>query len=515
MALPKDPRQKMINIMYLVLTALLALNVSAEILNAFKVVDNSLRESNQVLTGSNNEIYKSFEQLLADPKTVEKAKIWQPKAEQVKAIAAEAYNFIETQKQELKVESDLDSETGEYKEDNIDAASRYFDTKKNGEVLYKKLEEFKNKILAIDPELKKEIIDEFPLSLEVPKSTAGNLSSGNQLRDWISSYFNMTPTIAALTILSKFQNDIKNSENLAATFCLNQVGAVKLIMDKFEPLVGTSSTYLMPGEEMTVIAGLGSFNSNAKPEVTIDGRSIAPNASGVAETKFSVGGTGSKSMNVVVKFIDPNTGEAKTVTKQINYTVGAPSGVAVSPNKMNVLYVGVDNPVTITAGAGSEKVSAQFSGGSISKSSGNQYIIRPSSGAYGEQNVTVLVDGKSVGKVGFRVKQLPNPVAYVGNLKPGIVSSSAFRAMGGVIAKLEDSEFDAQFEVVSYKVGALSMDIPDYSPVSNSGGRWSGSAASLISRLKPGALVSITDIVVKGPDGKLRTLSSGLSYNLQ
>jgi hypothetical protein len=80
---------------------------------------------------------------------------------------------------------------------------------------------------------------------------------------------------------------------------------------------------------------------------------------------------------------------------------------------------------------------------------------------------------------------------------------------------LEDSEFDAQFEVVSYKVGALSMDIPDYSPVSNSGGRWSGSAASLISRLKPGALVSITDIVVKGPDGKLRTLSSGLSYNLQ
>jgi gliding motility-associated protein GldM len=192
----------------------------------------------------------------------------------------------------------------------------------------------------------------------------------------------MTPTIAALTILSKFQNDIKNSENRAASFCLDKVGSVKLIMDKFEPLVGTSSTYLMPGEEMTVIAGLGSFNSNARPEVTIDGRSIAPNASGVAETKFSVGGTGSKSMNVVVKFIDPNTGEAKTVTKQINYTVGAPSGVAVSPNKMNVLYVGVDNPVTITAGAGSEKVSAQFSGGSISKSSGNQYVIRPSSGAF-------------------------------------------------------------------------------------------------------------------------------------
>jgi gliding motility-associated protein GldM len=489
--------------------------VSAEILNAFKVVDDSLRESNHVLTGSNNEIYKSLDELLADPKTAEKAAIWKPKADQIKAIAAEAYSLIEKQKQELKAESDLDPETGEFREDNIDAPSRYFDTKKNGEILYKKLEEYKNKILAIDPELKKEIIDEFPLSLAIPKSTAGNISTGSELSDWVSNYFNMTPTIAALTILSKFQNDIKNSENLAATFCLNQVGSVKLIMDKFEPLVGTSSTYLMPGEEMTVIAGLGSFNSNAKPEVSVEGRPIAPNANGIAETKFSVGGTGSKSMNVVVKFIDPNTGEAKTVSKQINYTVGAPSGVAVSPNKMNVLYVGVDNPVTITAGAGSEKVSAQFSGGSISKSSGNQYIIRPSAGAYGEQNVTVLVEGKSVGKVSFRVKQLPNPVAYVGNLKPGIVSSSALKAMGGVIAKLEDSEFDAQFEVVSYKVGALSMDIPDYSPVSNSGARWSGSAASLINRLKPGALVSITDIVVKGPDGKFRTLSTGLSYNLQ
>ncbi len=111
MALPKDPRQKMINIMYLVLTALLALNVSAEILNAFKVVDNSLRESNHVLTGSNNEIYKSFDDLLADPKTTEKAAKWKPKADQIKSIAADAYSFIEKQKQELKVESDLDPET--------------------------------------------------------------------------------------------------------------------------------------------------------------------------------------------------------------------------------------------------------------------------------------------------------------------------------------------------------------------------------------------------------------------
>ena len=86
---------------------------------------------------------------MKDPKTAEKAATWKPKADQIKAIAADAYELIEKQKQELKIESDLDKETGEFLEDNIDAATRYFDTKKNGEILYKKLEEYKSKILAI------------------------------------------------------------------------------------------------------------------------------------------------------------------------------------------------------------------------------------------------------------------------------------------------------------------------------------------------------------------------------
>lgn len=515
MSLPKEPRQKMINIMYLVLTALLALNVSAEILNAFKVVDNSLKESNNVLNTSTAAIYGNFDELIKDPKTSEKASKWKPKADQVRNLAATLYKELEDYKQALKVESDFDPATGTFKEDNIDAATRYFDTKGNGQTLYSKLEAFKKNLLLVDPEMAAQIGSKLPLNLEIPKSAAGNVSTGNNVKDWINSYFHMTPTIAAVTILSKFQNDVKNSENLAATYCINQVGAVKLVMDKFEPLVGTSSTYLMPGEEMTVVAGLGAFNSNVKPTVTIDGKSIAVNANGVAESKFTVGGTGSRSMNVSVSFIDPNTGENKTISKKIDYTIGAPSGVAVSADKMNVLYIGVDNPLTITAGAGSEKVTAQFSGGTISKAGGNKYIVKPNQGAYGEHTVTVLVEGKSVGKVTFRVKGLPNPTAYVGNLKPGAVPSASFKAMGGLVAKLEDSEFDAPYEVLSYKVGALSADIPDYAPVENKGARWNGGAANLINKLKPGALVAITDITVRGLDGKTRVLTSGLSYNLK
>jgi gliding motility-associated protein GldM len=205
----------------------------------------------------------------------------------------------------------------------------------------------------------------------------------------------------------------------------------------------------------------------------------------------------------------------KSVSKEIEYTVGAPSGVAVSVDKMNVLYIGVDNPLTITAGAGAEKVSASFSGGSLSKASGSKYIARPNPGSSGEHTITVMVEGKSAGKVSFRVKQLPNPAAYVGNLKPGAVPSASFKAMGGVIAKLEDSEFDAPFEVVSYQVGAIGGDNPFYTPTLNNGPRWSGSAAQLISKLKPGALVAITNINVKGPDGRVRQLPGSLSYNLK
>jgi hypothetical protein len=87
--------------------------------------------------------------------------------------------------------------------------------------------------------------------------------------------------------------------------------------------------------------------------------------------------------------------------------------------------------------------------------------------------------------------------------------------MGGVIAKLEDSEFDAPFEVVSYKVGAVAPDMPDFNQSENSGARWTGGAATLIGKLKPGALVAITDIRVKGPDGKVRTLNGSLSYILK
>ncbi len=109
MSLPKEPRQKMINMMYLVLTALLALNVSAEIINAFKVVDNSLRESNTVLASSTNAVYNSLNDMLKDPKTADKAGIWQPKAAKAQALAKQTSDLIDKYKLDLMKEAGYDS----------------------------------------------------------------------------------------------------------------------------------------------------------------------------------------------------------------------------------------------------------------------------------------------------------------------------------------------------------------------------------------------------------------------
>jgi gliding motility-associated protein GldM len=480
------------------------------------VVDNSLNQSNNVLNQSTASIYSSFDELAKDPKTAEKAAIWKPKAEKARDLAKRASDLIDKYKRELMKEAEYDPTSEDPKgQDNLDAATRLFDTRGEGKNLYAALESFKKDILAIDPEISKDLAAKLPLNLEAPKSASGNKPTGDKIKDWTNAYFHMSPTVAALTMLSKFQNDVKNAENQVATYCINRVGSVKIVLDKFKPLIGTSSTYLMPGEEMVVTAGLGAFNASVKPTVSIDGRAITVDDNGVAVSKFNVGGTGTRPINVVVKYIDPNTGEEKTVSESIEYTVGAPSGVAVSADKMNVMYIGVDNPVTITAGAGSEKVSATFSGGALTKVGGNKYIAKPSAGSNGEQSVNVMVEGKSVGKVVFRVKQLPNPAAYVGNLKVGSVPAQSFKNMGGVVAKLEDSEFDAPFQVIGYTIGAQSPDIPFYSPINNEGPRWSGNAAALVTKLKPGALVVITDIQVKGPDGKLRTLPGSLSYSLK
>ncbi|HRH60812.1 MAG TPA: gliding motility protein GldM, partial [Chitinophagaceae bacterium] len=204
MALPKEPRQKMINLMYLVLTALLALNVSAEILNAFMTVNNSLSSASTTIEEKNKTVFSSFDSLLADSKTQERARIWKPYADQAKQLADATVAYLQSLQMDLKKASGYDPKTGEFQLDELEEPTRLLaDPGVKGNELLKKLTDFKNSLLAISPELKKEFENSLPLDLKVPKS------SGAVQKDWKNSYFNMVPTIAAITILSKFENDVR------------------------------------------------------------------------------------------------------------------------------------------------------------------------------------------------------------------------------------------------------------------------------------------------------------------
>lgn len=505
MSLPKEPRQKMINMMYLVLTALLALNVSAEILNAFKTVNKSIDNANGVLTNNNNTIYTSFTDKLSDPKTAVKAQEWKPKADKARAIAQKAFNDIEVLKQRIRSEAGFkpgNKDSIGY-ESNLDASTRVMDTEGEGEKLKNELAQVKKDLLAIDPEIAKEFANKLPIDLSTPKSETGNTNNS-----WTTSYFYMTPAIAAVTILNKFQNDVKTSENQIVTFCHNKIGEVAVRFDKYGFVGGLSSTYLMPGEKLTVYAALGATSTGAVPSISINGRPVSANADGIAESEFPVSGSGTA--NVVIRYKDQD-GIERVINKPLAYTVGQPSGVAVSADKMNVLYIGVDNPLTITAGVGSEKVSASFTGGTISRVAGAKWNVKPTKP--GEQFVNVIIEGKST-PVKYRVKYLPDPAAFVSNKRGGPIPSGDLKAQGGVIARLVDSDFEAAFRIVSYNVGAVGGKYPVYQIAPNEGNRWSGSAATIINNATPGTSIFFDNIKVVGPDGRTRDLPQ-MSFNLK
>ncbi len=498
MALPKEPRQKMINLMYLVLTALLALNVSSEILNAFKVVDKSLQNSSSNLASANNTLYASLTEKLADPKTAEKAKIWEPKAEQAKKLSDDLNAYIDGLKSELKKASDLTMVDGKesFKEDNLDAATRLFDTQGKGKELQAKLAAYKSAMLEIDPEIKTKFEKTLPIDVEPPVGQDGTK------KDFTNAYFHMTPTVAGLTLLSKFQNNVKNAENQVVTFCHEQIGAVKIKFDKTGVLVGQSSNYIMPGQEIEITAGIGAYSSAAQPKISIGGSASAV-VDGKATYKVAASGAGKHTIPVSVTYLDQD-GVSQTKTETVEYTVGTPGGAAIMLDKMKVFYIGVPNPITISSGSGWDKTSVSITGGTMSGSNGNR-VVTVSGGT--AASITVTADGKS-SKFDFRVKTIPDPIGMVGPSKGGRMQSNIFKAQDFLRAELQNFDFDARFNVTGATVYFAGAGFSNSGSIQTAS-ITSGSLAPIKSKMdlcKPGSTVTFDDLKVVGPDGRTRTI---------
>jgi gliding motility-associated protein GldM len=499
MALPKEPRQKMINIMYLVLTAILALNVSAEILNAFKVVDSSLLKSNKAIDASNTTLFASLKTKMEDPANKEKATLWNQRAEQAKKISEDLYQKIERYKDSLIRASGYAPEKGvdNYKEDDLESATRLFIVNGKGPELLSDLTNLKSKLLGISPEIGKEFNNKLPIDLTIPPSTTGSSNS------WEYNYFHMTPTVAAVTILSKFENDIKNAENQIITFCQNQVGAVVFNLNKFEPIASASSTYLMPGQELIVQAGVGAFNDQSKPSISIGGTPISLNDKGVAEKKFNVSGGGNQKVHISINYTNPNTGAVEKLEKDIEYTVGTPGGVAASADKMNVFYIGVENPVTVGSPTGWDKTNVSMTGTATLSGSNGKFIAKGT--AIGKAILHVTADGKTT-QFDFRVKRIPDPVFKVGPSSGGGIQAAVFKSQQFCRAELENFDFDARFQVISgtvYFTGAGFAVTQMGTLTGNNLG-----ALAQMQNCKPGTSVIFDNIQVMGPDGTKRTIQA-------
>ncbi|MES2882978.1 MAG: gliding motility protein GldM [Bacteroidota bacterium] len=508
MSLPKEPRQKMINLMYLVLTALLALNVSAEILNAFKTVERSLTSTNNTINSSTNTLIASFKDKLIEPETAEKAKIWYPKAERAVALTKEMNTYIDSLKAQIMRAADFDpARKGDstFKEENQDIATRLMIEEKRGTELRAKLDKYKKDMIALDPSLGKEIeIYLKQINLEVP-ATKSNVKS------WENAYFYMVPTVAATTILTKFQNDVKTSENRTVALFHEQVGKVIVRYDAFAAIVGQSSNYIMPGQDIEITAGVGAFSKAAQPQITINGQSAPLGAEGQAAMKVSGGGLGKHSVPIVIRFMDQD-GKLQTVNKAIEYTVGQ-ANASIALDKMNVLYVGIANPITVAAsGGGDDKVGVSISGGRLQKTAPGKYNAFVDGGD--KVTVTVSVDGKVAGASEFRVRRIPTPTGTVGGYASGDnVNAGAFKSQAGVGAYIKDFPFDLKYTTTGFTISTDSDD-GDIVEANVTGNAWGGNAAAqnVLRQVRAGKTVYIDGLRALGEDGRNYKLPSLVYY---
>jgi gliding motility-associated protein GldM len=498
MSLPKEPRQKMINMMYLVLTALLALNVSAEILNAFKTVTNSLEKSNGALQDEVKNTMDNFNAAINDPTKRENAVKFKPNADKVIALTKELSDYLDAAKKEVK-DAAGDKGDGQFKEDDQDAATRIFVEQSKGDELKSKIEKYVAEIKALGAGDANEL-----KALERMITVDANAPKTEDNKDFKNAYFNMVPAVAALTILSKFQNDIKTTETQLVNHYFSKVSAVKLIYDKFEAFVGTNATYFMPGQQMEINAGVGSFSSAAKPQISVNGSPVATDENGVANYKFNVSNSGT--VNVKVVYTKPD-GSQGVVEKALPYTVGQPSGASVFLDKMNVFYIGVDNPITIGSSAGMEKTTVTGSNCSIS-GSGTKRIVRVSS--EGESSVTVTADGKP-NVFRFRNYRLPTPPATLGRISPGPASTADVASQGGLFAVLDDFIFDAQYRVTSFCMAISKKGADPVLGLCSSSNALTGQQSTALRTAGPGSTVSFYNIKVVGPDGQTRD-AKAISY---
>jgi len=530
---PETPRQKMIAMMYLVLTAMLALNVSKDILNAFVIVNDSITETNRIFKNKVDANYKTFEQAMAI--MPDKVRDAFEKAKKVREEANKVVSLIESMKYEViaqcegltpeevkKLEEEALKNNKSFlaeitSKDNYDIPTHYF---------FKGCDEVKGEGSCKVYELKKAIIDfkkkmeeylgkykdKVNLGLNVEKEFP--TIEGDRTASWQITNFYHTILAAEVVLLNKLILEIRNAEADVVGMLYASVDMEGFSFDKVEAKVIPESNYVLIGDKYRAQIFVAAYDTRQQPKIIVGSdvdtvnlqvlgnQEVIEGQQGKGIYEVPATSVGEKKYGGIIEIVS-KSGQVMKYPFKSSYFVAAPTAT-VSPTKMNVFYIGVDNPVSISVpGIPNEKVRVTISNGSISSQGNGNYIVRVTGGTESVINVSADMGGgkvKPMGSAKFRVKKLPTPKPYIAGQPGGSYSKATILASPYVTAVMENFDFDVRYDVYSYKF-TYKNAAGDLIDVQGTGYTLTPDMKTKIQNAKKGERFWFDDIMAKGPDG--------------
>ena len=507
-----SPRQKMINLMYLVFIAMLALNMSKEVLSAFGLLNNKIANAN-VESEQRNQAFLGSLETKASDEPDQYGTVYQ-KAQEIDAVSSELDSYITTLKSN-SIEG-LEDPTDYEVMDKPDHFNNLFFTgdqyKPEGEEFLTNLNEYRTKMMAIlsDTAVAKKVagVEELKTSINNNFSTSPVENRDGKEVEWLNYNYEGFPLIASLTKLTQIQADIKTTKSEILSKMLSGQQAAALSFSNYSTIMDVEKSAYYSGEVFNGAILLGRTDASTVPQevkLTLDGRALT-------EDQYSVQGgrvvlnvnAGSPGDHKIEGFLVYGEGGEKVeVPVKTGFaTISKPNAAVIAADKMNVVYRGVDNPMTVSIpGIPDNKVNA--SGAGLSRVSGSKYVMRPQTG----NTVTItasgtLPDGQSVSsKSEFRIKGIPAPLGTVRG-EPGIVRMQRQGLeIASIGALLEDFDFDLNLRVTGF-----SFKVSGQPTIVVSGTKLNGPAIAALRRAKRGDAVQIYDIntSISGSSVKLR-----------
>lgn len=515
------PRQKMINLMYVLLMAMLAMNVSSDVLNGFSLVDESLSRSTVNATAQNEAMYGNFEQSMAQ--NPEKVREWYTRAQSVRAMSDSLYNFAEALK--IRIAQEADGKDADYRElenrENLEASTFVMlaPGSGKGQQLYDAITEYRENILAmITDSIQRQIIND-NFKTDVPRK---NISL---MKNWQEYHFENMPAIAAITLLTKLQNDIRYAEGEVLHTLARNIDVGDVRVNQIRALVIPNSRNVVRGSEFTAQIILAAVDSTQRPEIYIDEQLLEAENGNYSQLCSR---TGDYTLNGYM-LVNDGSGASTRYDFSQQYTVVEPTAT-VSASLMNVLYAGFENPVSISVpGVPANRITASIASGkgTIKSDGRGGYVVVPTQ--IGEElkiEVTATNEEgrrQSMGQYAFRVRQLPDPTPLIeykdkdGNTQRyrggKTISKQTLLDSKGIIAAIDDGLLNINFKVLSFDV--LFFDnMGNAVPRKSDGASFSAAQRDIFRSLQRGKRFYITNVRAIGPDNVERKLTTPLEVIL-